>query len=1272
MLRMRQRGGTQRRVRWATALMTIATVFGGVFTAPVLAQQSGHPWSNGDSVQYPTQDAALRAYHQQYPYYTPADHVERVVITENEVDVRYGVAPEPSELQPWLYGGFSGGGLTSEEALIAASALNYDQKSLTDGCTPNTTIWRATAWGAVVQWPDGVVSKEMARFDATYQKRVGSSCTEVEAYAFGVRERSRCANPNLFWSNEKQQCRNDSIKVRLTSAPLICDSCGLVGNPMDVVTGNKLEPEPDFALGWIQFSRTYHSGMTPPRGAFGHGWTHSHNLQLAVGEDTGSGIPIALIAANGAQQPYRRLSLGVYESTLGSGDRIVANGSGWTLEQSSRTVEFDASGRVVSVRDDDGATLTYQYDGLGRLARIVHHTGRRLDFVYGAAEPRNRANVTAIASGGATLAAYTYSPSGALASVQYADTRSRAYHYEDARFPTHLTGITAEDNQRFSTFTYDAQGRVLTSEHAGGVNRTEASYTAQGGAVVTDASGGQSNYALTPQTSNGIPRKVAGIGTSAGPTARTYYTAAEDFRRRLKSTTDARGVTTDYAYAELVDAATGQMATRKTRTDAVGTPDARSSESLRLLASNRPLSERDSVSEVRYTRNARQQVVQTQWKDLADNATRTATYTYCEQADVAGGLCPQVGLLLRMDGPRSDTNDLVHYAYRMTDAPGCDVAPLTCAYRKGDLWKTTNALGHVAEALTYDAAGRPLSVKDANGGVTDLEYDARGRLTARKRRGADNATETDDQITRAEYWPTGQVKKTTQPDGAFVSFVYDAAQRLTAVVDGDGNTIAYTLNNAGERTREDVEDAAGTLRKTLSRTYNTLGQLQTIVQVNPDPSNPTPVVTGFTYDADGNLDQTTDALNRVTDNAIDPLGRISRTLQDMNGIAAETQFRYDALDRLTRVTDPKGLNTNYAYNGFGELTTLQSPDTGTTTYEYDSAGNRTKQTDARNKITNYAYDALNRPTAVSYPEDAALNVAYVYDTAQSDCTAGETFLIGRLAKMTDHSGSTTWCYDRFGQLTRKVQRTQGKTFVLRWTYHANGRLNTLTYPDGLVVDYLYDAQGRVVEIGATLEANGRQQVLRNASYHPFGSVAQWTYGNGRVMNRTQNLNGQPGVVQDETAGGISLGYQFDAVGNLKKLRNGDQNDPPKRLFGYDGLNRLTESIDGANVVQGSYAYDKTGNRTASGRLVTTMGMDCTGVQPGESCTPTGPVSTWTTRTYDYLPNDHRVVTIGNTERHYDAAGNTIWIGPRSIEFVPPPNEDPPPGDPLESAAYAGT
>ncbi len=51
-------------------------------------------------------------------------------------------------------------------------------------------------------------------------------------------------------------------------------------------------------------------------------------------------------------------------------------------------------------------------------------------------------------------------------------------------------------------------------------------------------------------------------------------------------------------------------------------------------------------------------------------------------------------------------------------------------YRKGDLRSVTNALGQTVETLAYDAFGRPLSVKDANGIVTDYTYHARGWPTS--------------------------------------------------------------------------------------------------------------------------------------------------------------------------------------------------------------------------------------------------------------------------------------------------------------------------------------------------------------------------------------------------------------------------------------------------------------------------------------------------------------------------------------------------------------
>jgi hypothetical protein len=39
------------------------------------------------------------------------------------------------------------------------------------------------------------------------------------------------------------------------------------------------------------------------------------------------------------------------------------------------------------------------------------------------------------------------------------DDPTRVYHYEDPRFPHHLSGLTDENSGRFATWAYDAAGR---------------------------------------------------------------------------------------------------------------------------------------------------------------------------------------------------------------------------------------------------------------------------------------------------------------------------------------------------------------------------------------------------------------------------------------------------------------------------------------------------------------------------------------------------------------------------------------------------------------------------------------------------------------------------------------------------------------------------------------------------------------------------------------------------------------------------------------------
>jgi RHS repeat-associated protein len=1048
-------------------------------------------------------------------------------------------------------------------------------------------------------------------------------------------------NPNALTLATEPLClpnvAEQSITTRLRQTSCPPEGCPTANppvgpNPSYPATGDKARFETDFEFANRPFTRTYHSlrqaGQLPE---LAPGWVHAYSDRIS-GNPGFLSEPMLWTTDRGYLEVFKR---------VGSSNHFVSEGgASHTLDfEPTNTLSykymvtgrdtlvryFNITGRLIRIEDRASAwkiEFTYQGD---RLTTATDHMGRQLLFEY------QGAYLAAIHLPDGNTVSYGYDTNSNLQSVLYPDATTKTYHYgeaglADANDLHALTGIT-DNGQRFSTYAYDSAGRVRLSQldtALGPVEKHVLTYTGDTQATVTGPNGDITSYTLSSTTGY---RRVVSAAAPNGTTSNTYSGAlAFETRDKLLNVTR-------YEYA-------ADNAYANARYEAFGTPQERKTTTVRdagYRITLRQVQQKSGASYVTmqsqaFVYNARGQVTATCLVDAGNSAAsaygcgstatapagvRKVITTYCEQTDVDAGTCPLVGLVKSVDGARlsTDVADITTYTYRQSDPPGCVPGVNACSYRKGDLHFVTNALGQVTYVNSYDDAGRPLSMTDTNNVVTDLEYDARGRLTARKVRGTNPAAETDDQITRIEYWPNGLAKKVTQPDGAFTSFTYDNAHRLTGIADNAGNTITYFLNAASERTKEDTKDVGGVLLRTLSRTYDTLGQLQTATDALGRN-------TGFTYDANSNLDQTTDPLARVADNNYDPLNRLSRALQDMNGIAAETKFTYDALDNLTQVTDPKLLNTTYGYNGLSDLTSLQSPDTGTTVYTYDNAGNRKSQTDARGKLTNFAYDALNRLTGITYPTAATLNTTYAYDTdASGDCASfGEAFTVGKLVRMTDASGSTLFCYDRFGKLVRKRQTTNGLIFTTRYVFATSGRLQTVIYPDSAEARYVYDTQGRIKDISVRTATGTIVQLLANATYYPFGPVQQWTYGSAggpRVMQRNFNQNYQPSFAQVNASGGISVGYEFDEVGNLKKLRAATQTDPPQRIYTYDGLNRLTENRNGStNALLHGYAYDKTGNRTSA-----TIGA--------------------TTTAYTYPAGSHRLSQIGAlAARSYDANGNT--------------------------------
>ncbi|HCH0556510.1 TPA: DUF4329 domain-containing protein [Pseudomonas aeruginosa] len=1134
-------------------------------------------------------------------------------ISESEVKYTYGIEPVEITRGPWRYDRSPPNQDDPEDDKKAIQSIINEYVNL---CGANATV-RVTpqdSWDNAVTsayGDNGEPKKQRLNYDVSVSRT--SNCPSGrEDYKTIYRARTMGCGTWTKWDNATRMCVASYAVPQVYSSRLIAQSDQCIGNPCDPTTGDKHETATDFDLGWIRFTRHFHSIIGTSTPGFGSGWSHEHAVRIWPSVDAQGSTNVSYLNAQGFQIPFR-LSGGVYLASDGSGDVIRQDGTEWVLEQADRTLRFNAGGNLLWQQLDSGLRWAYSYTGQ-LLTAIAGSNGRALQLVYDGDQVG--AKLTGIASDGVVLVTYGYDAGGMLATASYADGRNVQYHYENPAFPALLTGVTREDGQRYSTFTYDAAGRASSTTHANGIDQFTLTYPATGGSIATSPLGNVTTYGLAA-TASSRPPQFSGASDAEGQSARTYYPEATDFRRRLDTETDRNGTMTKHIYGEATE---GSITLDVHTTQQAQGLSVQRTKTIRTQANfNRLFSIESDARLTSYSRNARLQPIAITTTDLDSGQSRVTTVTYCEAADVSDTStnCPVLGLVKSVDGARADVPDSTQYAYYSTDDTGCTTGG-SCAHRKGDLWKVTDALGHVTETLAYDGAGRPLSVRDPNGVITDYGYHPRGWLTATKLRGADSSTESDDRITRIDYWPTGLVKRVTQPDGAFTAYTYDAAHRLTDVSDNAGNTIHYTLDNAGNRVAEETKDANGNLKRTLSRVYNQLGQLATQADAVGNP-------TDYGYDANGNTTSATDALSRATQSEYDPLNRLKRTLQDVGGIAAETKFAYDALDNLTEVTDPKGLKTTYTYNGLGDLTKQVSPDTGTTLFTYDSAGNRITQKDARSKTTTYSYDALNRLTGIAYA-NTSFNVTYTYDANQSVCTAAESFPVGRLTKMQDGSGTTQYCYNRFGDLTRKVQTVNGVALTLRYSYAPDGQLTAMTYPDGAVVDYVRDSQGRITEVGVKPSAGARQVLLTGATYHPFGPVAGWTYGNGRQMTRTLDLDYRPAAIHDASTGGLSVGFNYDEVGNLVELTQPGSTLPQVGL-GYDALGRLTQFKDGptGTVIDG-YGYDKTGNRTS---LTTAAG----------------------TSTYSYPTTSHRLTNVGGIARTYDTAGNTTGINGTAKQFV---------------------
>lgn len=976
-------------------------------------------------------------------------------------------------------------------------------------------------------------------------------------------------------------------------------------NPCFPATGDKARSEVDFSFAGRDFTRYYHSlGQLQVSPELGANWTHSYSgtVPAATGKFRFTERGYLQTYASGRSnqvtgEALRKLSNGQFELTEASGSRRI----------------YSPQGRLIAV--DEGnpqVAVALIYDSKGRLERATDGAGRALVFAY------EQSRIASITLPDGSAAKYTYDQYNNLVKVDRPDGSSRTYVYaEQGLSPANgwnlLTGII-EGNVRYATFSYNDKAKVTGSRlFADGqpVDAITISYNADGSATSVNHLGdvrqhtiGGGQFRQITQTVDAQGMRSYGFSSSGRPTSRM----------------DALGNRTTYSY---VDSSTGAVSqvmttteesigrvTRTTRDANNRVVEQRVSQKItggeELTSLNREVydAQGHALFSCQYDANQNTDYVCGSLATAPINV-RQSQNTYCTEAEATSNpaQCPLPGLQLTALNP---AGAITRFEYHAANDAGCD-ANGVCNFRKGDLRAEIDPLGRRTEYLEYDALGRAIQVRGIDGVVVEQLFDHNSRVLAETIKGDVPAN---DRIRLYEYSFTGKLTRVTQPDGVWTRMHYDTADRLTSVEDAAGNRINYVLDGAGNRLREEVRDSSGVLRRALDRLFDTASRMTRVTGASGQ-------ATQLRYDAVGNLLETENPAGTISKSTYDGMGRPTRQIDDLGGINAEMRYGYAANGQVERVVDPKGLATTYGYDGFGQLATQTSPDTGTTQFTYDRLGNPLSRTDARGVTAQYEYDAVGRTAAVRFADPAA-DIQYVYDQPSSQCPAGERAGVGRLSSMIDSSGRTDYCYSPVGDLVRRVQLVEGQPLVLRYAYAPSGRLQSMTYPDGSLVDYGYNTLGQVSSVGVTPAGGTREVLLQGVQTLPFGPEQSWTFGNGRRLDRSYDLDYRPLAISDGRDG-LNVTFGFDDAGNITSLTEGSPQAQGATLD-YDALGRLTAFKDvQTGVAIEQYSYDATGNRLSFG-------------------------SSAGTQTYVYPSDSHRLASVNGVARTYDAMGNTLTIG----------------------------
>lgn len=612
----------------------------------------------------------------------------------------------------------------------------------------------------------------------------------------------------------------------------------------------------------------------------------------------------------------------------------------------------------------------------------------------------------------------------------------------------------------------------------------------------------------------------------------------------------------------------------------------------------------------------------------------------------------------------------------------------------------------VLYSFAYDSAGRLISITDADSNATTIERDGSGNPTAIVAPFGQRTTLTVNsdgylasvanpagEIHQLTYTADGLLTAFTDPKGNASQFTYDALGRLqrdahaaggsqnlarSELVDGYtvnrttalNRTTAYTVEDLpiGDRQRKvrapdgtetltllgtdgsaQITAPDGSVTETLDGPDPRFG-MQSPITTNSTittggitatassaatvtPANPTDPLTFTSLTRTATINNRTatstfDAATRRTDSR-SPANRQNYSILDAKGRVIETgitgidpvRMSYDARGRLASVAQGTGSDertTTFSYNAAGYLASATDALGQSGSLSYDPAGRVLAQTLANSSVIDFAYDANGNLTSLAPPGKPAHGFTYNAGNLATAYTPPAVAGSG--------ANSTTYAYNADKQVTQ-ITRPDGG--VLDYGYDAAGRLSTLSIPAGQY-GYSYNSVGKLDGItapgGVALDYGYSGSLLTGVTWSgPLAGSVGYGYdtdfrGNSITVNganpvtyqydadslltRAGDLNlarsSQNGLLTGTTLGNANEAYTYNSFGELNGY-TGRYSSTNLLAFTYtrDKLGRITqkaETVQGATTTY-NYAYDTIGQLIEvrqNGSVAATYSYDANG------------------------------------------------------------------------------